>query len=62
MNQPRYRQYLRSSVAASAAPHGYTLTLWTCGAVTIHAEGAFPSTLDALLLLAVPPRVSEWWG
>ena len=51
MDQHGYGQSLRSSVAASAAPHGYTLTLWTTGAVTIHVEGRFPSTLDALLLL-----------
>lgn len=38
-------------MAASAAPHGYTLTLWTTGSVTIHAESDVPSTLDALLLL-----------
>ena len=38
-------------VAASAAPYGYTLTLWTAGAVTSHAQG-LPSALDALLLLA----------
>lgn len=47
-----YRQHLRTVVTSSAAPHGYTLTLWTAGAVTTHAEGAVPSTLDALLLLA----------
>ena len=46
-----YRHHLRAVVAASAAPYGYTLTLWTAGAVTTHAEG-LPSALDALLLLA----------
>lgn len=46
-----YRQYLRAVVAASAAPYGYTLTLWTSGAVTTHAKGV-PSTAEALLLLA----------
>jgi hypothetical protein len=51
VDQHGYVQSLRSSVAASAAPHGYTLTLWTTGAVTIHVENTFPSTLDALLLL-----------
>lgn len=50
MDQPGYRHSLRSSVSASAAPHGYTLALWTTGSITIHAED-FPSTLDALLLL-----------
>jgi hypothetical protein len=46
-----YRHHLRAVVAASAAPYGYTLTLWTAGAVTSHAEG-LPSALDALFLLA----------
>lgn len=46
-----YRQQLRTAVAASAAPYGYTLTVWTAGAVTSHAEQAFPSPIDALLLL-----------
>src|SRR4030095_9975506 len=46
-----YRHHLRAVVAASAAPYGYTLTLWTAGAVTSHAQG-LPSALDALLLLA----------
>jgi SnoaL-like domain len=46
-----YRHHLRAVVAASAAPYGYTLTLWTAGAVTTHAQG-LPSALDALLLLA----------
>jgi len=47
-----YRRHLRAVVAASAAPYGYTLTVWTAGAVTTHAEGSLPSALDALLLLA----------
>lgn len=47
-----YRQHLQTVVASSAAPYGYTLTLWTAGAVTSHAEGYTPSTVDALLLLA----------
>lgn len=47
-----YRQHLRAVVATSAAPYGYTLTLWTAGAVTTHAHGDSPSGLDALLLLA----------
>jgi hypothetical protein len=46
-----YRHHLRAVVAASAAPYGYTLTVWTAGAVTSHAQG-LPSALDALLLLA----------
>jgi hypothetical protein len=47
-----YRQHLRAVVAASAAPYGYTLTLWTAGAVTAHAEAGLPTSLDAVLLLA----------
>lgn len=46
----RYRPHLQRAVSASAAPYGYTLTLWTCGAVASHAHGV-PSTVDALLLL-----------
>ena len=46
-----FRHHLRTVVAASAAPYGYTLTLWTAGAVSTHADGV-PSALDALLLLA----------
>lgn len=46
-----YRHHLRAVVAASAAPYGYTLTVWTAGAVTTHAAG-LPTALDAVLLLA----------
>lgn len=45
-----YRRHLRQAVAASAGPYGYTLTLWTGGAVTSHAHG-IPGAPDALLLL-----------
>jgi hypothetical protein len=38
-------------VATSAAPYGYTLTIWTSGAVTTHARG-IPTALEALLFLA----------
>ncbi|HZD69102.1 MAG TPA: hypothetical protein VFA45_09380, partial [Actinomycetes bacterium] len=51
MNGTGYRQHLRAVVAASAAPYGYTLTLWTAGAVTAHAQRSLPSSTDALLLL-----------
>ncbi|HEY1355410.1 MAG TPA: hypothetical protein VGF09_03760 [Solirubrobacterales bacterium] len=47
----RYRAHLQAAVATSAAPYGYTLTIWTSGAVTTHAEG-LPTTIDALLFLA----------
>jgi hypothetical protein len=46
----RYRARLRAVVAASAAPYGYTLTIWTSGAVTTHHQG-LPSTGQALLFL-----------
>ncbi|MGH2966136.1 MAG: hypothetical protein ACRDMH_12275 [Solirubrobacterales bacterium] len=46
----RYRAHLRTVVAASAAPYGYTLTIWTSGAVVTHARG-IPNALDALLFL-----------
>lgn len=51
MSAPSYRRNLQAAVAASAAPYGYTLTVWTSGAVTTHAEGGVPSALDAVLLL-----------
>ncbi len=46
----RYRSALRATVAASAAPYGYTLTIWTTGAILSHARG-IPNTPEALLLL-----------
>jgi hypothetical protein len=45
-----YRPALRTTVAASAAPYGYTLTIWTSGAVLSHTRG-IPSAGDALLFL-----------
>lgn len=45
-----YRGSLQAVVSASAAPYGYTLTIWTSGAITSHAQGV-PTTLDAILLL-----------
>ncbi|MEV7320210.1 hypothetical protein [Streptomyces sp. NPDC093970] len=45
-----YRGSLRGVVTAGAAPHGYTLALWTGGAVTTSARGA-PDVADALALL-----------
>ena len=46
-----YRHHLTQVVAASTAPYGYTLTLWTSGAIATHAHGV-PSSTDAVLLLA----------
>jgi len=34
----------------SIGPYGYTLTVWTSGAVLTHARG-IPSTVDALLFM-----------
>ncbi len=48
--QNRYRSALRATVAASAGPYGYTLTIWTSGAVLSHARG-IPSAALALLFL-----------
>ena len=50
MLRSRYRSALRATVAASAAPYGYTLTIWTTGAVLTHARGV-PGTTEALLFL-----------
>lgn len=47
----RYRDHLQAAVVASAAPYGYTLTVWTSGAVAMHARG-LPSAWQALLFLA----------
>lgn len=52
MDRSGYRRGVRAVVAASAAPYGYTLTLWTSGAVAAHAQGGLPSARDALFLLA----------
>jgi hypothetical protein len=46
----RYRSALRTTIAASAAPYGYTLTIWTSGAVLSHARG-IPAAGAALLFL-----------
>lgn len=35
----RYRESLRSAVAACGAPYGYTLSVWTSGALLISAHG-----------------------
>lgn len=50
VNPARYKSALRTTVAASAAPYGYTLTIWTTGAVLSHARG-IPSSAQALLFL-----------
>ena len=47
-----YRKNLRSAVGSSAAPYGYTLAIWTSGAVLINAQG-FPSSTLAILAFMV---------
>jgi hypothetical protein len=47
----RYLHGLRKAVGTSAGPYGYTLTVWTTGAVLIHARG-IPTTLEALMFMA----------
>lgn len=47
MFQNRYGRNLRTAVGASAAPYGYTLTIWTTGAVLVHNRG-LPDTQAAL--------------
>jgi hypothetical protein len=46
-----YRRRLRGSVAQSAAPYGYTLTIWTSGAIVAHVQGV-PATVHALVFAA----------
>jgi hypothetical protein len=46
----RYTAALRTTIATSAGPYGYTLTIWTSGAVLSHARG-IPSSVEALLFL-----------
>jgi len=43
-----YRRALRWTVAAAAAPYGYTLTVWTSGAVVAHERG-IPDVVGAIL-------------
>ena len=46
-----YRRALQSTVAAAAAPYGYTLTVWTSGAVVAHERG-IPGAVGAILFAA----------
>ncbi len=46
-----YRDRLRTTVGSSAAPYGYTLAVWTSGAVLTNARG-LPDTLAALAFMA----------
>jgi hypothetical protein len=45
-----YRQSLRTTIGSSAAPYGYTLTVWTSGAVLTNARG-LPNTIAALTFM-----------
>jgi uncharacterized YccA/Bax inhibitor family protein len=45
-----YRKAARQTIGMSIAPYGYTLTVWTSGAVLTHARG-IPTTVDALLFM-----------
>lgn len=47
-SQQSYRHGLREAIGASAGPYGYTLTIWTSGAVIVHHEG-LPTGLEAIL-------------
>jgi hypothetical protein len=46
----RYRHAARQAAVMSIGPYGYTLTVWTSGAVLTHANG-LPTTADALLFM-----------
>ena len=45
-----YHQAARQAVSMSIAPYGYSLTVWTSGALLTHSRG-FPGTVDALLFM-----------
>jgi hypothetical protein len=45
------RESLRSSIAVSTAPYGYTLTIWGSGAVAMKPLGS-PGLLEVLLYMA----------
>jgi hypothetical protein len=47
----KYREALKETVVASAFPYGYTLTIWTSGAVLSHERG-LPTSVDAVLFMA----------
>lgn len=47
MYRSHYGRNLRTAVGASGAPYGFTLAVWTSGALLVHADG-LPNTFDAL--------------
>jgi hypothetical protein len=48
------RSSLATVVPASAAPYGYTLAIWSCGAVLLRSHGT-PSLADTLMFVAQSP-------
>jgi hypothetical protein len=50
-SKPTYRRHLRTVLSATAAPYGFTLSIWTGGALAIEQVGSFPTTVDALLFV-----------
>ncbi|BBL79688.1 hypothetical protein RxyAA322_15420 [Rubrobacter xylanophilus] len=47
----RYGRNLQVVVRSSGAPYGYTVTIWTSGALLIHAQH-LPSLAETLLFMA----------
>lgn len=47
----RFRRGLQTTIAAASAPYGYTLAIWTAGAVVAHERG-IPNALGAALYAA----------
>ncbi|HUA07410.1 MAG TPA: hypothetical protein VMB27_26145 [Solirubrobacteraceae bacterium] len=45
------RSSLATIIPATAAPYGYTLAIWSCGAVLLRSHGT-PSVTDTLLFIA----------
>lgn len=46
-----YRRHLRGAASAAASAYGYTLTIWSTGAITTDARG-LPTTFEAILAAA----------
>lgn len=46
-----WRSSLATIIPATAAPYGYTLAIWSCGAVLLRSHGT-PSFADTLLFVA----------
>jgi hypothetical protein len=50
MRRPAYRSAVHLVLERSAVPYGYTLTVWSSGAMLMHRHGA-PPPLDVFLFL-----------